>query len=173
MHLMSSKKDGAQPHSFIMMRKLFLCLALLVLTSSVRATVTGEEANNDSTLVSTTLVEKALPSLDKVMQAIIKVESDGNPKAFNKNGNCAGILQITPGLVKQCNIWLKEKKSPKRYTLQDRFDKKKSVEMFYMVQDHYNPKHDIERAIRIWNGGPGFSKKGTQGYYRKVMSKMK
>ena len=41
-----------------------------------------------------------------VMDAIIQVESKGNPKAYNPNGNCAGILQITPGLVKQCNIWL-------------------------------------------------------------------
>lgn len=153
-----------------MMRKIFLCLALLLLTASVRAMVTGEEATNNDTLGHVTLImEDTLPSLDKVMTAIIQVESKGNTRAFNPNGNCAGILQITPSLVKQCNMWLKSKKSKKRYTLNDRYNRAKSIEMFYMVQAHYNPSNDVEKAIRIWNGGPGYTKTGTQKYYRRVM----
>ena len=104
-----------------------------------------------------------------VMDAIIQVESKGNPKAYNKNGDCAGILQITPGLVKQCNTWLKAKKSKKRYTLADRYNVKKSKEIFVMVQSYYNKSNDIEKAIRIWNGGPGYTIKGTNGYFNKVM----
>ena len=104
-----------------------------------------------------------------VMDAIIQVESKGNPKAFNKNGNCAGILQITPGLVKQCNIWLKTKKSKKRYTLADRYNVKKSKEMFVMIQSHYNKSNNVEKAIRIWNGGPGYKISGTNDYLKKVM----
>jgi soluble lytic murein transglycosylase-like protein len=104
-----------------------------------------------------------------VMDAIIQVESKGNPKAFNKNGNCAGILQITPGLVKQCNIWLKAKKSKKRYTLADRYNVKKSKEMFVMIQNHYNKSNNVEKAIRIWNGGPGYKISGTNDYLKKVM----
>jgi len=104
-----------------------------------------------------------------VMDAIIQVESKGNPKAHNKNGDCAGILQITPGLVKQCNAWLKAKKSKKRYTLSDRYNVKKSKEMFVMVQKHYNKSNNVEKAIRVWNGGPGYTLEGTNGYYRKVM----
>ena len=104
-----------------------------------------------------------------VVDAIIQVESKGNPKAFNKNGNCAGILQITPGLVKQCNTWLKAKKSKKRYTLADRYDVKKSKEMFVMVQSYYNKSNNVEKAIRIWNGGPGYTIEGTNGYLNKVM----
>lgn len=152
------------------MRKFFLCLLLLLLTTSVRAMVTGEEANKIDTLGNTTLVmEDTLPSLDKVMTAIIQVESSGNTRAFNPRGNCAGVLQITPGLVKQCNAWLKSEKSKKRYTLNDRYNRTKSIEMFYMYQSHFNPDNDAEKAIRIWNGGPGYTKKGTQRYYRKVM----
>ena len=105
----------------------------------------------------------------KVIDAIVKVESRGNPKAFNPNGNCAGILQITPGLVKQCNTWLKAKKSKKRYTLADRYNVQKSKEMFVMVQKYYNKTNDVEKAIRIWNGGPGYTIKGTNGYLKKVM----
>ena len=108
-------------------------------------------------------------SWERVINAIIQVESKGNPKAFNPNGNCAGILQITPGLVKQCNAWLKTKKSKKRYTLNDRYNVKKSKEMFEMYQHYFNPSNDVERAIRIWNGGPGYKVKSTNEYYRKVI----
>ena len=106
---------------------------------------------------------------NKVINAIAMVESKGNPKAFNPNGNCAGLLQITPGLVKQCNIWLKAKKSKKRYTLADRYNVKKSKEMFVMVQKNYNKSNNVEKAIRVWNGGPGYTLKGINEYYMKVM----
>ena len=105
----------------------------------------------------------------KLIDAIAMVESKGNPKAFNPNGNCAGLLQITPGLVKQCNIWFQAKKSKKRYTLADRYNVQKSKEMFVMVQSYYNKTNDVEKAIRIWNGGPGYTIKGTNGYLKKVM----
>ena len=105
----------------------------------------------------------------KVIDAIVKVESKGNPKAYNPNGNCAGILQIVPILVKECNQILKEKKSTKRYTVSDRYDVQKSKEMFVMVQSYYNKTNDVEKAIRIWNGGPGYTVKGTNGYLKKVM----
>ena len=105
----------------------------------------------------------------KVIDAIIQVESKGNPKAHNPIGDCAGILQITPSLVKQCNAWLKAKKSKKRYTLQDRYNVQKSKEMFVMYQHYHNKTNDVEKAIRIWNGGPGYTLKGTNGYLKKVM----
>ncbi len=105
----------------------------------------------------------------KVINAIIKVESRGNPKAYNPNGKCAGIMQITPGVVKQWNVWFKAKKSKKRYTVADRYNVEKSKEMFIMYQKYFNPSNDVEKAIRIWNGGPGFSTKATQKYYNRVM----
>ena len=104
-----------------------------------------------------------------VMNAIIQVESQGNSRAHNPAGNCAGILQITPGLVKQCNIILEAKKSSKRYTLQDRYNVEKSKEMFILIQEYYNKQGNLEKAIRLWNGGPGYSIKGTQKYFNKVM----
>ena len=104
---------------------------------------------------------------DKMINAISKVESKENPSAVSKD--CVGILQIRPILVKQCNIWLKNQKSSKRYTLKDRYDVGKSKEMFIMIQEHYNPSHNVEKAIRLWNGGPNYSVKKTNGYYKKVM----
>lgn len=105
----------------------------------------------------------------KLVKAIAQVESKGNKNARNPNGNCVGILQITPILVKQCNIWLKEKKSTKRYTLADRLNVEKSIEMFTLYQEHYNPSNNVEKAIRLWNRGPNYTIKGTNNYLRKVM----
>ncbi|MBR1428403.1 MAG: lytic transglycosylase domain-containing protein [Prevotella sp.] len=105
---------------------------------------------------------------EPVMNAIIQVESGGRKNA--KNGNQCGAMQITPILVQECNNILKERKSKKRYTLSDRFNLAKSKEMFLLIQSYHNPKNDIEKAIRSWNGGQQYSIKRTQRYFEKVMS---
>ena len=106
-----------------------------------------------------------------VMDAIIQVESEGNPNAVS--GNSVGAMQITPILVKDCNEILKKKKSKKRYTMADRYSVAKSKEMFLLIQSHYNPENSIEKAIRSWNGGVRYSVRATNRYYQKVMAKMK
>ena len=106
-----------------------------------------------------------------VMDAIILVESEGNPRAVS--GNSVGAMQITPIFVKECNNILKNLKSNKRYTLDDRYSVKKSKEMFLLIQKYYNPENNVEKAIRSWNGGVKYSIKATEKYYRKVLAKMK
>jgi hypothetical protein len=106
-----------------------------------------------------------------VMEAIIQVESSGNRHA--KNGNQVGAMQITPILVKDCNNILKQRKSKKRYTLEDRFSIEKSKEMFLLIQSWYNPHNNVEKAIRSWNGGANYSVRGTQKYFEKVLRAMK
>ena len=107
---------------------------------------------------------------DPVMDAIIEVESGGDANAVS--GKSVGAMQITPILVKECNNILQQKNSKKRYTLADRYSVEKSKEMFLLIQSHHNPANDIEKAIRLWNGGVNYSVKATTKYYRKVMSKM-
>ena len=106
-----------------------------------------------------------------VMDAIIQVESGGNAKAVS--GNSVGAMQITPILVKDCNIILKKRNSKLRYTLADRYSLEKSKEMFLLIQSFHNPENNIEKAIRAWNGGPKYSVRATNRYYKKVMNKMK
>ena len=108
-----------------------------------------------------------------VINAIIEVESEGDAKAVDKSGKSCGCMQITPILVKECNRILDLRKSKKRYSMEDRFSVSKSKEMFLLFQSFYNPKNDVELAIRSWNGGMNFTRRGTQRYYQKVMSKMK
>ena len=106
-----------------------------------------------------------------VMDAIIQVESEGNPNAVS--GNSVGAMQITPILVKDCNEILKKQKSKKRFTMADRYSVAKSKEMFLLIQSYYNPENSIEKAIRSWNGGIKYSVRATNRYYQKVISKMK
>lgn len=104
---------------------------------------------------------------EPVIKAIVQVESEGNTRAVK--GNSCGAMQITPILVVECNNILKKRKSKKRYTLRDRFSLEKSKEMFLLMQSHFNPLNDIEKAIRSWNGGNKYSVKRTQRYFEKVM----
>ena len=105
------------------------------------------------------------------MDAIIQVESEGNPRAVS--GNSVGAMQITPILVKDCNEILKKQKSKKRYTMDDRYSVAKSKEMFLLIQSWYNPKNNVEKAIRSWNGGVNYNVRSTQRYYEKVMRALK
>lgn len=107
----------------------------------------------------------------KIVDAIIQVESNGDANA--KNGNQVGAMQITPIMVAECNDILKRRKSKKRFKLTDRYSLKKSKEMFLLIQSHYNPSHDIEKAIRSWNGGQRYSLRGTQAYFEKVLRYLK
>ena len=107
----------------------------------------------------------------EVINAIIKVESNGNSNAVNGNGSCVGILQITKVLVKECNNILREMKSPKRYTLSDRKNPTKSKEMFILLQSKFNPSNNVDDGIRMWNCGISALKDKSKG--RKYLNKVK
>ena len=130
----------------------------------IALTATAGDNDKDSTKTSGV-------NWNPVMDAIIQVESEGNPKAVS--GNSVGVMQITPILVKDCNDILKKLKSKKRYTMDDRYSVAKSKEMFLIIQKYYNPENNIEKAIRLWNGGVNYKTKSTNRYYRKVLAQMK
>ena len=82
---------------------------------------------------------------EPVMNAIIQIESKGNPAAVN--GPYVGVLQISPILVKECNNILKSTGSSKRYSLSDRFNATKSKEMFVIIQSFHNPLNSVEKLL--------------------------
>ena len=139
------------------MKQMWLSLALLSFLPLAAATATTKV---DKSSAHTT-------DWAPVMEAIIQVESHGDAAA--KSGNSVGAMQITPILVKECNLILQQRGEKRRYTLDDRLSVQKSKEMFLLIQSHRNPTGCIETAIRAWNGGPRFSRKATERYYRKVM----
>ena len=107
----------------------------------------------------------------EVINAIAKVESGHNPKA--RNGIYVGLLQISPACLRDCNSILKEKGDTLQFKLSDRYDPEKSKQMFILYQEKYNPNFDIEKAIRIWNGGPGYSVSKTNRYLAAVKRHLK
>lgn len=115
--------------------------------------------------------EKEVKNWENVINAIVAVESGGNHKAKSKD--CVGAMQIRPVLVQDVNEYLQIKGKKKHYTLKDRLNLKKSKEMFVLYQKRYNPTNDVEKAIRLWNGGCGYSIAKTEKYYRKVLAYLK
>ena len=139
-----------------------VCLSLSILTLMPLTAGAANENENDNS-------EQF--DWSAVMEAIILVESEGNPNAVS--GNSVGAMQITPILVRECNNILKARGSEKRYTLADRYNVEKSKEMFLLIQSEYNKQNDVEKAIRTWNGGPRYSVCATNGYYQKVLRRMR
>lgn len=129
-------------------------LALLIIMVSAVTNVSAASENNDF-------------DWDLVVDAIIHVESRGN--AWARNGQYVGVLQMSPVVVKAVNQILQKRGSRKRYTLKDRYSEKKSREMFDIFMSYYNPGNNVEKAIRMWKGGTGYSVRATQKYYRTVM----
>ena len=136
-------------------------VSLMASTITLAASAGGGNKSNNASGV----------NWNPVMDAIIQVESEGNPNAVS--GKSVGAMQITPILVKDCNDILKKQKSSKRYTMADRYSVEKSKEMFLIIQKYYNPENNIEKAIRLWNGGIKYTKRATNRYYKKVLAHMK
>ena len=104
-----------------------------------------------------------------LVDALILVESAGNPNAFNKKENACGCLQIRPVMVKEVNRILRKQKSEQRFTKEDRWDCGLSKEMFYIWCIHHHLDSSSEVIARNWNGGPrGYKKQSTEHYWNKV-----
>ena len=151
----------AKPHKIEYMKRLVkhVCLSLSILTLMSLSAGAANKTNSEQF------------DWTDVIEAIIVVESEGNPNAVS--GNSVGAMQITPIVVRECNNILKTQGSQLRYTLTDRYDVEKSKEMFLLIQSKYNKSNDVEKAIRSWNGGPNYSMRATNGYYHKVLRRMK
>lgn len=112
---------------------------------------------------------------EKLIPALIKVESQGNPKAVGDKGKAFGVLQIWDVVVQDVNMIAGTK-----YVHADAFDPKKAQEMCRIYLGHYCSEKRLGRkptyqdAARIWNGGPkGHVKTATLGYWAKVQKHLR
>lgn len=118
-------------------------------------------------------------SFDDVINAIMYIESKHNANAVSKDGKCVGIMQMQKVVVDDCNEYLRMKGVNKTYSYNDRLDKGKSIEMFFLIQERYKnykrnrSKTDVEHMIRLWNGGCNYTVAKTEKYYRNVMNVLK
>lgn len=98
---------------------------------------------------------------DRFTKALIWIESRGDSLAVGSK-NDVGVLQITPILIEDANRIL----GYEAYTLEDRKNRIKSIEIFNVIQDHYNPTHDLHLALKVWNSRAPIS------YHENVIKQM-
>lgn len=132
-------------------------MGLGVILGLIISTEEGSEMAQPSPLYAPMEEGTAPPLWDVFIEALIQVESGGDHKAVGR-ANDVGVLQITPIMVKEANRILGED----AYSLDDRYSREKSVEMFNIVQNHHNPDKDVMEALRIWNP------RAPKGYAEKV-----
>ena len=103
--------------------------------------------------------------------AIAFTESRFNPDAVG-NDDDGGILQLVPIYVEEVN-----RISGTDYSHSDTFDIEKSLEMYELMQAHYNPERDLEKAIYYHNKSESYKKKVIENLtlirrYEAVRSKL-
>jgi hypothetical protein len=101
---------------------------------------------------------------DYILQAIIQVESSGDPLAYNKKEQAIGLLQIRKPTLDEFNDIVGYRK----YRLKDCWDRQISIEIYRTVQRHRNPQYDLKKALIVWNG----KGKTSDRYYRKVQKQL-
>ena len=102
------------------------------------------------------------------LNAIIWVES-GYGQYNPQEKQAVGILQQHPIFVYDVNRILGKQK----YTLDDRNDPVKAIQMFFIYQRFYNPEMNFEKMVRIQSGGPdGYKQSCTDAYYELVRDKL-
>ena len=113
-------------------------------------------------------------NVEPLIQAMIMVESEGNDSAYSKKEEAVGCLQIRPIMVREVNRILQIQKSDLEYTLDDRWSREKSIEMFHIVNGYHNKNSTYEEIARAWNGGPNWFKKSlTKRYWKRVQKQLK
>ncbi|MGB1269882.1 MAG: hypothetical protein ACPG45_09095 [Flavobacteriaceae bacterium] len=119
------------------------------------------------------------PTWDDFIEAVIYVESRGSDDAYNIKEQAAGCLQIRPIMVREINRKLSKWNAPFRYTLDDRWNREKSIEMFNIMAEQVPCCEDqefmefAEVVARKWNGGGrGHLKESTLPYWNRIKDKI-
>ena len=89
---------------------------------------------------------------ERLITAITYVESRNDDKAYNKKSGALGRFQMEKIEVDHVNRNKKMKKIKQKYSYEDRKNHKKAREMFDIVQSHYNPEKDVDKAIVLHRG---------------------
>lgn len=138
----------------------FFLILILTLTTIVLMVACSEASAAGTTSYTTR----------QVFDAVVLVESTGNDDAYNPIEQAAGPAQIRPIALHDVNRILEHQGRDRRYTLQDRYDREKSYEMFVILTTHYEGTGATpEERARRWNGGTGWrDKPQTVVYWNKV-----
>jgi hypothetical protein len=150
------------------MRKTMFLTGVILLVPFLTAHIT-QTAKKEPTPQPITPIAPTPIKTDSLVVALIQVESRGNDSAYCKSEEAVGCLQIRPIMVREVNRILKIQGKENRFKLKDRWDREKSLEMFYVWKAFHHPNSTNEQIARNWNGGPkGYQRKSTIKYWTKV-----
>jgi len=107
-------------------------------------------------------VSDPVNAYDRLVKAVVQVESAGDTLAYNLSEEAAGAFQIRP--IRLLDYY---QRTGKNYKIEDcyNFEISKEIFLYYPRQTGYQ---DYETIARNWNG----SGKTTQGYWEKVKSNL-
>jgi len=158
------------------MKKVILLSFLPIFTSSISVEPIENDYEKEIKQPIVELDRKDIPDVitdEHLVSALIFVESRGNDSAIGDRhlvGNEAvGALQIRPIMLREVNRILKLQGIDKRFKLNDRYSREKTIEMFYIWKNYYHKNSTHEEIARTWNGGPrGAKSSRTIKYWNKV-----
>jgi hypothetical protein len=113
----------------------------------------------------------------RLWNAIVDVESDGNPRAFNPHSGATGIAQIRKVCLTDCNRIARREGDGREFAPSDRLRPGTSREMWRIYLEHYGRQYQRKTGrtptdevyARIWNGGPtGWRKASTLIYLARI-----
>jgi len=108
-------------------------------------------------------------NLNRLISALMIVESSGNDQAIGDNGRALGPLQIHRGVVLDVN-----RITGSHYRWEAMTNRVQARAVCQAYLEHYGRGKSIEEQARIWNGGPtGDRKPVTLAYWRRVKRNLK
>ena len=151
--------------------KILVVLVCLIMSSAYTA--------DDYSKPIPTIKEKT--NFEHFIDAVIEVESGGDDSAIGDRHlgkPSVGCLQMRPIAVREVNRILEASGVDGKYTLDDRYDRVRSTEMFMIMAEqvdcceNLSEEEFFEIVARRWNGGyRGHKKNSTKKYWEKVKAK--
>ena len=89
---------------------------------------------------------------DPILLSFMWYESKYDVNAEQTVTKARGVLQILPIMIEEANRLRSLQKSSIRYTWDDAWSVEKSIEIWYLVQNHHNPNYNLQEACKIWFG---------------------
>lgn len=86
-------------------------------------------------------------TINAMALAFAKQESNFDHMAVSPCGRCFGCLQISEIMVREANRIV----GFDCFCYDDRYDRQGSYAIFRIIQEHKNPKLEIDKAIDLWN----------------------
>lgn len=148
-------------------KKEIVLFLLFVIAFFVNSIYSNKTIYVSTTLNDTIFLQKYIDK-EKLFESFVFVESRYNDDTINKSSGAAGCVQIMPILIDEAN----RLSGYKKYSLNDRFSRGKSKEIFYLIMDNKNPKYDLHLACKIWNPKSKLSyHKAIEDKYNELINK--